>query len=498
MFMDVCFFANISFPTYICIKIYSMHKSLFWVLWGLPLYCTAQAQGVSIFQKNNYKHATVSLCVFDVSHSKMVAQYHAQQSVAPASVVKLVTTAAALEILGPQACFETRLEYTGSMQNGVLDGSLIIRGGGDPSLGSRQSGRDPDAFLQSWVKAVHGLGIREIKGDIIADASLFDDEPVSPFWLWEDMGNYYAPGISGLAVYDNSFCLELKSGPVGSHPEIVSVKPLVKGMTIDNHLLAADNTLDSAYLYGAPYQLNRRLFGTMPANRVRFIIRGDLPDPAALLADQLRAALQKAGIVVSGNAQNMRQADGSTLVLAGMRTIICRNRSIPLSQMIRIIHEKSDNLYTEYLLRQLSLTASDKPASAQGGLKVVRDFWKKQGLDLSSLFLYDACGLSPNDRVSADFMVRLLAFMFSRSRYAALFEQTLPLAGVEGTVSGFLNGTSLEGKLRLKSGSNQVVNSYAGYYRLNDRVYAVSMLVNYASGTRSQIRKDMENFLLSL
>ncbi len=475
-----------------------MRPSLFWVLFLLTLCGSVQAQDFSMFRQKSYQHAAVSICVLDMVHSKVVAQYNAQQSVTPASVVKMVTTAAALEILGPDRCFETRLEYTGTLQKGVLDGNLIIRGGGDPSLGSRQSGLDPDVFLKNWVKAVQSLGIREIKGDVLADASLFDDEQISPFWLWEDIGNYYAPSISGLAVYDNSYRLELKSGAVGSRPEITSVKPFVKGMTIDNHLIAVGNTLDSAYLYGAPYQLERRLFGTMPANRVGFTIRGDLPDPAALLADQLLTELAKVGVSVSGKAQNIRQGDGTYLFVERVGNVICRTQSIPLSQMLRIIHEKSDNLYTEYLLRQLALTVSDKPASVQAGLKVVRDFWKKQGLDLSPLFLYDACGLSPNDRVSADFIVRVLAFMSTRSPNAVLFEQSLPVAGVEGTVAGFLHGTSLEGKLRLKSGSSQVVNSYAGYYRMNGRAYAVAMLVNYASCTRFQIRKDMEKFLLSL
>jgi len=326
---------------------------------------------------------------------------------------------------------------------------------------------------------------------------LFDDEPVSPYWLWEDMGNYYAPGIYGLAVFDNSFQLELKSGVAGSKPEILSVKPYLPELTIENNLIAVDNNLDSAYLYGVPYQWQRRMFGTIPANRSSYVIKGDIPDPPSFLAGYFRDELQKKGISVSGKAISSRKSNEATGMSPVVSKKIFSTFSIPLSQIIHIIHEKSDNLYTEYLLRRLALTISDKPASASNGLKVVRSFWKNKGLDLSALYLFDACGLSPNDRISAGFLAQLLQYMSQKSKYASVFKSTFPLAGKEGSVSGFLKGTDLEGKLRLKSGSAQSVTSYAGYYEQNGKSYVVVIMVNYANANRFQIRKDMEDFLLS-
>jgi serine-type D-Ala-D-Ala carboxypeptidase/endopeptidase (penicillin-binding protein 4) len=468
------------------------------ILLLLCLTSSVFAQDVSVFRKKIYQHAAISICVLDLKSSKTIVQFNAGQGVTPASVLKLLTTGAALELLGPDRRFETKLDYSGKIENGVLTGDVLIRGGGDPSLGSRQAGGKVDSFLAGWVGALQAAGVREIKGRILADARIFDDEPVSPFWLWEDMGNYYAPGIYGLAVFDNSFRLELKSGAAGTRPEMVSIQPEMPGMTIDNHLLAANNDQDSAYLYGAPYQQERRLFGTMPANRASFVIRGDMPDPPAYLAKRFFDELRAAGIKVSGTAGSLRQLTATEQAALNSGALLCSTKSIPLSQMVRIIHEKSDNFYTEYLLRQLALTVSGQPASAREGLKVVRDFWGKRGLDLTALALYDACGLSPNDRVSAAFLAQALRYMSVQSKQAAVFEASLPLAGVEGTVSGFLKGSPLEGKLRLKSGSNQVVNSYAGYLTQKGRSYAVVMMVNYADASRSQIRKDMETFLLSL
>lgn len=449
------------------------------------------AQNTAVFRSKAYEHASVSVCVLDLSNGTTVAQANQGLCVTPASVLKLLTTAVALEKLGPDFRFETKLMTSGTIENSRLTGDVIIQGSGDPSLGSKQVPGNPNAFLEEWVMAIRRAGISRVEGRILVDASTFDDEGISPFWLWEDIGNYYATGVYGVNVFDNSFKLELTSGVAGSKPEITGMQPFVPGLTIENHLLAANNEQDSAYLYGAPFQNEMRLFGSMPANRTSFTIRGQLPDPASYLASRLKVELLKAGIQVDGDARSIRLMSD---VPYSPRVLLCKTKSIPLSQMIRIIHEKSDNFYTECLLRQLAFGTTDRPASAREGLRIVRQFWKMKGLDVSALAQYDASGLSPNNRVSAQFLAQVLQKM-EPSRG---FVQTLPLAGVEGTVSGFLNNTRLEGKLRLKSGSNQVVNSYAGYYLKNDRTYAVVMLVNHANASRSQIRKDMETFLLSL
>lgn len=458
----------------------------------------SEAQVSKIFGKKIYQHASVGICVLDMNSSRKVVDLNAKLCIEPASVAKLVTTAVALETFGPDYRFETKIEYTGKIDNGVLQGDLWIRGGGDPCLGSRQTGEQTNAFMNQWVEAVKAAGIQEINGSVYADASLFDDEPVSPYWLWEDMGNYYAPGIYGIAVFDNSFQLELKSGAVGTKPEIVSVKPDLPELTLENNLTAVNNDLDSAFFYGAPYQWDRRLFGTMPANRNSFVIKGDLPDPPAFLAVYFRNELLKKGILVRGKAVSTRLLKDKTKRSALQAHLLCTTSSIPLAKMIRIIHEKSDNLYTEYLLRHLALTVSDKPASVRNGLQVVRDFWKNKGLDVSALFLSDACGLSPNNRISPDFLAGLLRYMATNSKYASVFKSSLPLAGREGSVIGFLRGTSLEGKLRMKSGSVQSVTTYAGYYEQKGKSYVFVLMVNYADANRFQIRKDMEYFLLSL
>jgi D-alanyl-D-alanine carboxypeptidase/D-alanyl-D-alanine-endopeptidase (penicillin-binding protein 4) len=456
----------------------------------LAAWCVV-AQNTAVFRTKPYEHASVGVCVLDLTNGRTIAQVNPALGLTPASVLKMLTTGAALDILGPDFQFETQLMTSGPVVQNRLDGDVYVLGGGDPSLGSRQVPGNPEAFLADWVKALQDAGIHRIGGRILVDPTVFDDEGVSPFWLWEDIGNYYATGVYGLNVFDNSFRLDLQSGAPGSRPTILGTSPSIEGLTIENRLKAVDNDQDSAFLYGAPFQNEMRLFGSMPANRSRFSIRGQLPDPAAYLAKRLKEECLRAGITVEGSALSTRLLGPLNPV---DRKTLFRTKSLPLFQLVRIIHEKSDNFYTECLLRQLAHTALKVPASAREGIRLVRTYWQNKGLDLSALSMYDACGLSPNNRISAELLAKILVQLASNT----VFEQSLPLAGVEGTVSGFLNGTPLAGKLRLKSGSNQVVNSYAGYYRKNGKRYAVVLMVNYANAHRYQIRKDMETFLLSL
>ena len=474
-----------------------MKRFLLFSLVSLFILQAGASTVAGFFGKDRYKHATISVCVRNINTGKTLESMNKSQAVVPASVMKLITTATAMELLGPNHRFKTVVQSKGKIIDGVLSGDIYIIGGGDPSLGSRRFGSDQYAFLNEWAEAISKAGIKVVNGNVIADPGLFDDEHVSPYWMWEDMGNYYAAGIYGLGVFDNSYQLKLRSGSVGTRPEVLSVTPPMPGMTIDNQLVAADNDKDSAYIYGAPYQWNRSLFGTIPANRSSFSIRGDMPDPPYFAAYLLCEALIRKGIEVKGQPMSTHSMPENYIQQKPV-TDICSTLSVSLLKMIDVIHARSDNFYTEYLLRHISLTASDKPASARNGLMVIRDFWEQKGLDVSSLYMADGCGLSPMNRVSAGFLTELLEYMAIKSKYADIYEKSLPLAGVQGSVSGFLKGTKLEGKIRLKSGSMQGVNSYAGYYHKNGQIYVVVMMANHLHMTGSKVCSDMEDFLLSL
>ena len=435
------------------------------------------------------ENASVSLLVKDLGTNQPIYQYRPKTSIIPASTLKLVTTATALELLGPNFHFETKLEIDGTINaDSVLNGNLYIRGGGDPTLGS-DCFKTAD-FLKSWVEAVKNAGIRKINGKIIADASIFDDEGVNPKWTWEDIGNYYAAGAYGISYLDNTFRLTLRSDIIGSKPEITKTTPEIPGLIIDNQLRSTKIGFDSAYFYGAPHSNTRSIYGEIPAFRTAFVVKGDIPNPGLLLAQHLNDRLRQSGIIITLPPTDK---DG----VSTNRRVIYTHDSPPLSAIITEINIHSNNLYAEHLFRYLALKKFHA-GSSTGAVQVIKSFWKSKGLPVEQLFMYDGSGLSPVNAVSANFFVELLTYMKTMSKYSDVFFNSLPIAGESGTLSGLLKNTPLQGKVHAKSGTISRVKCYAGYIEIKGKNYVFALMVNNANGSSKAVTAKIEEFLLSL
>ena len=159
-----------------------------------------------LLQAPYMRGASFSLVVKDVQDGRTVYSYDTERLQSPASVLKTVATATALELLGEDYRYPTTLEYDGILENGTLKGNLYIKGSGDPSLGSSHFAPGQNKFLTTWIAALQKAGIRHITGSVISDESIFDTEGASIKWLREDMGNYYAPGSYGLSIVANRAC----------------------------------------------------------------------------------------------------------------------------------------------------------------------------------------------------------------------------------------------------------------------------------------------------
>jgi len=434
-------------------------------------------------------NANISLMVKDMKTNKTIYQFRSNNSTIPASTMKLVTTATALELLGPSFCFETKLEIDGTLSsNGVLNGNLYIRGGGDPTLGSEHLG-DKD-FLTKWVAKIQQIGIKRINGQIIADGNLYDNLGVNPKWTWEDIGNYYAAGAYGISYMDNTYQLVLRSGDVGTTPEILRVIPEIPALTFENHLKSTMIEFDSAYFYGAPHSYLRSIHGEIPANRMEYIIKGDIPNPGLLLAEHFQDRLVASGISINRLPSDVVSTQNN-------RRVILVQNSPPLSDIIRETNVKSNNGYAEQIFRYLALKKY-KTATSNGAVEVVRAFWKSKGLPVEQLFMYDGCGLSPVDAVSSGFYVDLLVYMQTISHNKDVFFNSLPVSGKSGTLTGFLQKTPLQGKVHAKSGTISRVKCYAGYIDSKDINYVFAIMVNNPNGTSKAVTRKMEEFLLSV
>jgi D-alanyl-D-alanine carboxypeptidase/D-alanyl-D-alanine-endopeptidase (penicillin-binding protein 4) len=482
----------------------------------LLLFCFAQVlpaqtpPPLKVFLNHkNMKGASFSLMVKEVSSGVTLYAYDTERELTPASVMKLVTTATALELLGADFRFPTTLEFDGALADSTLKGNLYIKGSGDPTLGSshfaiNRSAYTPDKniFIPQWTSALHKKGIRSISGSVIADESVFDTEGVSMKWVSEDLGSYYGAGCYGLNVFDNLFKLYVNTGAPRSKPEIVSCEPEMPSLRFHNYLTAASIRSDSSYTLGAPFSNDRYLYGIVPANKKEYLLRGDIPDPALFLAQYLHDRLRMEGIRIEGTSTCHRILAEENKWSEGSRKEIVTTYSPTLRDIVRITNERSHNLYADALLKAVGLAYTPKPSeiisSAGRGVKVVKTYWRQKGLNTASLWMYDGNGIALADKVSTSFLCDLLVYMATQSEQSDAFMASLPKAGIEGSVANFLKGSSLQGRTVLKSGAMSRVRSYAGYITKGDKRYAVVLIANNFAGTDAVMRKEMERLLLSL
>ncbi|WP_407537664.1 D-alanyl-D-alanine carboxypeptidase [Cetobacterium somerae] len=206
------------------------------------------------------EHGNLSFYAMDVKSGAVIDNYRGETALTPASVLKIVTSATALEVLGPDTVLETKVLYDGKIsKDGVLTGNIYIQGGGDPTLGSDGISINREEFLKNWTDAVKKVGIKSINGNIIVLDDLFGYEGIPGKWLWEDMGTNYGQGTYGISVFDNIYTLYLNTGISGQKPEVIKTKPEIQGLTFDNQSVVMPGGKKDIYVRGIPLENKRRI-----------------------------------------------------------------------------------------------------------------------------------------------------------------------------------------------------------------------------------------------
>ena len=442
------------------------------------------------------KHGSISLCVIDVASGQTMAKINPNLSLKPASNLKVLTTGSALALLGPDYRFPTTLQYDGRLsQSGILEGNLYLYGGGDPTLGSPllESAQGPDEVLKLFRLAVQRAGIREIRGEVIGDASAFGSQAYCDTWQWEDMGNYYAAGAWSLNWHENLYKLRFRQGAKGLTPMITGTTPPVEGLTFQNEVISGSpGSGDNAYIYGAPYQMERYVRGSIPAGTGQFTIKGALPDPPLHLAQLFQRELSLIGIRAA--------AAGKTFTPSShRRTNIYTHYSPSLSTIVERTNMESVNLYCEAMLKAIGWNKAEG-ASYVSGHQSLQAYWESRGLRFDGIFLEDGSGLSEGNAVTAGFLAAFMRKMaLGPPDVFAPFEASLPVAGRSGSLKYTLKGTAAEGKILAKTGTLERVRALTGYATTRSgKRLAFSVIVNEYEGSGGVIRKAMEQFLLTL
>lgn len=453
-------------------------------------------------EKPLLKGASVSFMVKEVESGNILYSYDAERELIPASVMKTVTTAVALDILGEDFRFETSLSYDGIIENGILNGDLYIEGSGDPTINSSELKTKKDSIFGLWSSAIKKTGIQKITGRIIADESIFDTEGVSMKWLREDLGSDYGQGSYGINVFDNQFSLYLETGAAGTKPSILHSEPSMRSLVFHNYLQTLAISKDSFYIVGFPYSNDRYLYGTLRTNRKNAKIIGDIPEPALYMAQYLTNYLFiNEDIKTEKEASCYRILSQTGEWKTNQRKNIITTYSPPLKEIVKITNFVSHNMYADALIKTLglnyNLNTKENFSSFEKGAIIIKNHLEKNGMNTNSLWMYDGSGLAITNKVTANFLCNLYIYM-NKSIVSDAFIKSIPQPGIEGTVRNMLKGSSLQGKIHLKSGSMSRVSCYGGYIAKDGKEYAVSLLINNFSGKNSQMRHATEELFLSL
>ena len=391
------------------------------------------------------------------------------QRMAPASTLKILTTAAALEKLGPQHRFQTRL-YAQSApdENGTLHGNLYLRGGGDMTLGSKRTrgGEEWTKVVRRWANAVEKAGIKRIEGRIVADVSLFEGPAIAPKVNWENMGNYFASPASALCFNDNLFEIYFAPQPLPNQPaQVAATLPKIDNLALESFVTTdGKSNKDNAYVYGAPQQYTLKIFGTIPTNLSGFSIKGAMPDPALFTAQALARALEEKQITVSSGPQTTAASPHYQPMV-----LLDTYFSPMLKDIVWVINKRSFNLYADVLLRHLAL-AQGETGSIENGIKALKRFLQENHLaDQTAAVIYDGSGLARDNMLTPRTLVNTLNFVATRP-YFNDFYQSLATPDDRGdllVLRYFLKSKKRIENVRVKGGTIDGVKALTGY--LHDR-----------------------------
>ena len=447
------------------------------------------------------KNASWSFALYDPKREKMILAKNETMSLIPASNTKILTCGSALELLGNDFTFKTKIAYSGYVsEDGILNGDLFIIGGGDPTLGSGHLGAlGYNELLDIVVKAIQNHNIKNIAGNIIADISMFrgEDDMLPPDWTWRDMGNYYCAAPSALTVNDNAYSVTFQTGiQKGDKAKIIDIDPDEKELDIEiiNKVITDDeDSDDNTYIYGAPDSKKRYISGTLPANHTVFTIKGALPNPPRTFTLKLRDKLKLKGIEITGELEERTLVDHIHPEKYEQSTILIIP-SPPLIDIVKFTMETSNNLYAEHLLKTLGYTQLGI-GSTQKGLDVIYQYFDQIKLNKEGFKMADGSGLSRSNVITSVSQIDYLRYYMKQPLFES-FYHSFALSGETGTVRRMFLDSPAQGKIRAKTGTLNGVKTLAGYIETKSGdILCFSLLFNNFNCSISQIKSKMEYLL---
>lgn len=451
------------------------------------------------------------------SDGDTLASVNPELKLVPASNVKLITTGLAMRSLGENFRFETRLGYTGRIEDGILHGDLYIVGGGDPTTGSRTMVAEPvESLFADWEDLLRAAGIVRIDGRIVADPRFFGTvTPENLAWSYDDLGTNYGVGPTGLNFFENAQNFLITPGQApGSKPGIVPKYPDTPWMKYSvSAVTGGRGTANTVYYVNTSLAALGEFGGSFPCDRKGYTYEGSNRFGAYTCAWYFLKYLESEGFSVDGGCADITSSgmlrlspglgnSGSMAVPTDDLVMIGSTFSSNLSAIVAETNHESDNFFAETLQRTMAVNAG-YPGSADGGAAAAEDMLRSMGLQTSGRCrLVDGSGLARKNYVSAGFFVDFLRRMMDEKCFDA-YLRSLPVPGSRGTLEYKFPDESSEfrNRIHMKSGSMNGILCYSGYILPSSEggeTIVFSLLTNNVTASSWSVAPLLDRIIASL
>jgi len=445
-----------------------------------PAQLSAQIEG--LLQKHQLDRAFFGAKVVSLQNDEVLYARNSASYFMPASNMKLVTGIAAAEILGLDYRFRTVLATNGRIiEDGSLEGDLIVIGSGDPTIGARLSSADlenvedgdPFSIFRQWAEQLKSRGIKRVMGDLVADPTVFGGPDHGPGWAWDDFAWGFCAPVSGLQFNENIALLRIPAPLAGAVVPPVELSPsgalrLINRLTYAGRL--DEPEVDATVLAPGVIELK----GKARTDRTSLHSLAVSSPPAYFLAT-LRQVLLEAGIAIDGGWQVVQESGAGPLTLD---TLLAFD-SPDLRYVLKVMWKVSQNLYAETLLKAVSPYRKGK--TFEDGRDQVEQFLQGIGVPEDGFEVADGSGLSRYNLLTPDTLVILLEHAY-RAPYGRELMECLPIGGVDGTLRERMRASAAAGNTRAKTGTLAYVRCLSGYVTTKDgETLAFSLMLNHVT-----------------
>ncbi|HWZ42173.1 MAG TPA: D-alanyl-D-alanine carboxypeptidase/D-alanyl-D-alanine-endopeptidase [Candidatus Saccharimonadales bacterium] len=451
----------------------------------------------AILDQPPFASAEWGIHVIDAGNGSVIYSLNSSHLFVPASNGKLLTTTAAFALVGASYRFRTTVETSGSLDDrGQLRGDLVIVGRGDPNLSGRtlpyQSKTErmaPAAWiLEEMADQVAQKGLKIVQGDVIGDDTFYSAQRFPNGWAQDDLQWGDGAPVSALSFNDNVLALRIQPGEHAGDKALIEFDPPLAYYEVENRVTtSAEGVPRKIGVHRDPGSSTVYLWGSLPVGSQPVSEAIAIEDPAAYTARLFRLLLEKRGITVTGRAyarhaeiaqffdqradQSADQRTDRPLAAptgtvaaetpAASSQVLAEHISLPLLEDLKVINKTSQNLHAELALRLVARTTG-AGGSVEGSVAALKTWLLHVGLQESEFYMQDGSGLSRRDLITPAGMVQLLAHA-STQPWAAAFEDTLPVASVDGSLAERFLKSPAAGLVRAKTGTLGHVNALSGY-----------------------------------